>query len=299
MRPQPDLGAPAWVEALLTDTGAAPARADGPDRRVTANGSFTPVSVRVRDAAALPPAEFERRTAEAYTYVASAVRDKPAHHPVRFWNYLPGIHRPCGDGLDRYMVFNAGRFNACSDWFGGPESFDRLLATASGVGHAGDDLVIHALAADVPGVAVENPRQVPPYKYSRRFGPRPPCFARATVLAPRLGKRLVLVGGTASITGEESVHLGDLVGQTHETFVNLEALVLHAAEVAKCAAPAGPALHAFTDLRVYHTRPADRDALERLIGDAFPPACRVEYVPADLCRSELLVEIEGVAECGE
>jgi chorismate lyase/3-hydroxybenzoate synthase len=244
----------------------------------------------------LSPEAFERVTAEAYAYIASELRDKPARHPVRFWNYIPGIHRPAGEGLDRYMVFNAGRFKACSDWFGGPESFDRLLATASGVGHAGQDLVIHALASAVPGIAVENPRQVPPYKYSRRFGPRPPCFARATVLAPRGGRRRILIGGTASIVGEESVHIGNLVAQTRETLVNLDALIRHSADVARCAQPAD-ALRAFTDLRVYHTRAADREALERLITPAVGDVCSVECIPADLCRAELMVEIEGVAEC--
>lgn len=268
----------------------------GANRQVTAGEWFTLVSVRIAEAARLAPEEFERLTAEAYAYIASELRDKPARHPVRFWNYIPGIHRPAGERLDRYMVFNAGRFKACSDWFGGPESFDRLLATASGVGHAGDDLVIHALASAEPGVAVENPRQVPPYKYSRRFGPRPPCFARAMVLAPRSGRRMILIGGTASIVGEESIHVGDLAGQTRETLVNLDALIRHATEVAGCAAPVN-ALRTFTDLRVYHTRPADRVALEGLVGAAVGDSCHVEYIPADLCRAELMVEIEGVAEC--
>jgi chorismate lyase/3-hydroxybenzoate synthase len=291
-----DLGAPRWVLDLLAETGAGAPRHTGPGRQVTAGEAFTLVSVRIPGATHLAPAEFERLTAEAYAYIAAELRGQPARHPVRFWNYIPAIHRPCGDGLDRYMVFNAGRFKACSDWFGGPASFDRLLATASGVGHAGDDLVLHALAAAVPGVAVENPRQVPPYKYSRRFGPRPPCFARATVLAPRGGSRLVLVGGTASICGEESVHLGDLAAQTRETLVNLDALVRHAADVAGCT-PAADALRTFTDLRVYHTRPQDRGPLAKLVSAAVGGACRVEYVPADLCRAELMVEIEGVATC--
>ena len=60
---------------------------------------------------------------------------------------------------------------------------------------------------------------MPSYRYSRRFGPRPPCFARATVL--HLGAAgdapLVLVGGTASIRGEDSVHVGNVRGQVLET----------------------------------------------------------------------------------
>ena len=80
------------------------------------------------------------------------------------------------------MVFNAGRFEALSDWFGGPGRLPDSLPAASAVGHDGDDFAVHCLLLSRPGVAVENPRQVPAFRYSARYGPRPPCFARATVV---------------------------------------------------------------------------------------------------------------------
>ncbi len=191
-------------------------------------------------------------------------------HPVRFWNFLPGINDPLGDDQTRYMAFNAGRIAAFERY---PQA---LFATASGVGHAGRDLWVHGLFADEPGVPVNNPRQVPPHRYSSRYGPRPPSFARAT----RAGDRL-LVGGTASIRGEDSVHLGDLHGQVAETLTNLAAVIT-----------AAGASFALVDVRVYHrpeVNPADVQPL-------LPSAWRVEWVAAELCRPELLVEIEGLAE---
>lgn len=294
-----DLGVPPWATALLARDGAAPAPAqpDEPNLTIQASASFTLATVRQPGAAALDPAAFEACTREAYAAIAGRLRGARAPHAVRFWNYIPDIHRPCGQsssgGLDRYMCFNAGRFAACSDWFGGPDSFDRLLATGSGVGHGGPDLVIHALATRAPGVAVENPRQVPAYRYSRRFGPRPPCFARATVVRREGAAPLVLVGGTASIRGEESVHVGDLGAQTLETFENLASLVRSACGQG-AETPSG--LKRFRELRVYHFRESDRDAIAALVGPAFPNVARVEYLRADLCRPELAVEIEGVAE---
>ena len=266
--------------------------------RVVESPAFTLVTVRKAGASSLDPQGFEACTRDAYTAIAARLRGAAARHPVRFWNYIPDIHRPCGKGdqggLDRYMCFNAGRFAACSDWLGGPDTFDRLLATGSGVGHGGTDLVIHALAAATPGVAVENPRQIPAYKYSRRFGPRPPCFARATALPGEPGRPpLVLVGGTASIRGEESVHVGDLRAQTLETFENLAALVRSAA---RNGSDAAAGLNAFRDLRVYHYRDADKAAIAGLVREAFPALDNVEYVRADLCRPELALEIEGIAE---
>ena len=66
--------------------------------------------------------------------------------PVRFWNYLPAIHQPMDVRRDRYMVFNAGRFKALSDWLERPGESAGRLPAASGVGHDGEDLVIHCLA---------------------------------------------------------------------------------------------------------------------------------------------------------
>jgi enamine deaminase RidA (YjgF/YER057c/UK114 family) len=286
-----DLGVPPWVWELLRRTGASQVHADPAELNLVESPAYALLTVRRRGAAALAPREFEAATRDAYAAIASQLRQCAARHPVRFWNYIPDIHRACGERLDRYMCFNAGRFAACSDWLGGPDAFDRLLATGSGVGHSGADLVIHALAAAVPGTAVENPRQVPAYRYSRRFGPKPPCFARATVLREPGRAPLVLVGGTASIRGEESVHVDDLRGQTAETFENLAALVRSAAE-----GRAGAGLDAFRELRVYHFHDADRGAIAELVGRAFPALDAVAYARADLCRPELSVEIEGVAE---
>lgn len=301
--PLSDLGVPPWVNDLLARSGATVAgQTDSPALLVRASDNFTLVTVRKAGAASLDPAAFEAATRDAYASIAKQFAGRAARNPVRFWNYIPEIHRPCGDGLDRYMCFNAGRFTACSEWFGGPDAFDRSLATGSGVGHNGPDLVIHALASARPGVAVENPRQIPAYKYSRRFGPRPPCFARATILREPGRPDRVLVGGTASIRGEESVHVGDLPAQTRETFENLASLIRSASGGDRAGAnnnAGGAGLEAFRELRVYHFREADRDTVAKLVGQAFPALARAEYHRADLCRRELSVEIEGVAELPE
>jgi len=247
--------APAWVSSL----------GDG----------FSFATVRVPDARSLGRAELHEATSRAYRRIEAELRARGTIHPVRLWNHIPGIHEPMGDGLDRYMVFNAGRYEALSEWFGGRETFDTRVASASGVGHSGRDLVIHCLASDRPGRAVDNPRQVAPYRYSRKYGPLPPCFARATMV-----DSLVLVGGTASIVGEASVHLGDLPRQVEETLTNL-------AVFAK--------LDRYRDVRVYYPDPARLGELRVLLKDAFPGANSIEWVRADLCRAELLVEIEGAA----
>jgi len=41
------------------------------------------------------------------------------------------------------------------------------------------ELTLHVLASDAPALALENPRQIPVWRYSPRFGVLPPCFAGA------------------------------------------------------------------------------------------------------------------------
>jgi chorismate lyase/3-hydroxybenzoate synthase len=137
---------------------------------------------------------------------------------------------------------------------------------------------------------------VAPHRYSDRYGPLPPCFARATVLADR---RMILVGGTASIRGEESVHTASLSKQLSETLTNL-ASVVEAAHASVGVAPArgldeAAWLGRYRELRVYYPRAEDAGAIERAVRRAFAKGCRIEMVRAGLCRAELLVEIEGVA----
>jgi chorismate lyase / 3-hydroxybenzoate synthase len=277
----------------------------------------------VRDSAA----ELEERVVEGYASIAGVFGSGfgAGLHPVRFWNFIPGIHDEMGPGggagspavLSRYMAFNGGRFRAFEafrelDPTGGAGA-RRGVATATGVGYGGTDLVIHCLAWPTPGAPIENPRQVPAYRYSPRYGPHPPCFARGT-LVDRSGGPMLLVGGTASVVGEASVHVSgaetDLVAQVDETLANLTALIAagiaagliegnHRAEGSH-EDNRGPrrVLDRLTDVRVYHLRVADRPALARVLAERLSRATRVEFVRGDICRPELLVEIEGVADVG-
>jgi len=241
---------------------------------------------------------FQRRVTEAYEAIFEQLDAGNSYCPVRFWAFVPGIHDDLGAGLDRYMAFNAGRYAAFTARFGRPASFDVSVPTGSAVGTGGDTFSLYCAAADEPGSPVENPRQVSAYHYSRRFGPKPPCFARATLLRGE-GESLLLVGGTASITGEDSRHLGALDAQVYETFSNLASVV--ASATGRCLPENASAretealLHTFRELRVYYTSLANKDALLALIRATFPSRCRVEWIQALLCRRELLVEIEGVA----
>jgi hypothetical protein len=89
--------------------------------------------------------------------------------------------------------------------------------------------------------------------------------------------------------------------QMTETLTNLASVVETAQTkiIGRCAAR-GQAewLGKYREVRVYFPRPSDADEIETMVRGAFAVDCRVEMRRADLCRAELLVEIEGIAQLG-
>jgi chorismate lyase/3-hydroxybenzoate synthase len=296
---------PAWARALVSGTPAIAVpnpRDPASTLQCTAADRFVLITAVIDDAEAVPIEVLEARVADAYRGIG-ALLTRHERHAVRFWNFIPSIHAQLADGRDRYMVFNAGRFHAFSDLYGSARMFARALPTASAVGIDHRPLVIHALGDIAPGTPLENPRQVPAYSYSKRYGPLPPCFARAMLTEREPGDYRLLIGGTASIIGEDSQHMRDPRRQAHETFDNLTQLIasasarVHAqlAQDAPTLPPVSDPLDALTDLRVYFVQ-EDHAALVRdLVLARFRRADHVEVRRADLCRTELLVEIEGQA----
>jgi chorismate lyase/3-hydroxybenzoate synthase len=300
--PVDDARLPIWVGEMrgLAATTPAEAARDTFTLRLAAGDSFSRIEISFGDVPAMDILTFQQTVAEAYRNVFDLLDRMPTPYPVRFWAFIPDIHADMGAGLDRYMAFNAGRFAAYSARYGGRQGLSRSVATGSAIGFGQERLVLHCLAGAEPGAPIENPRQVPAYNYSRRYGPLPPCFARATRIADRHGEgHRLLVGGTASIRGEDSLHVTDLGGQVRETLANLASLVRFACggDQAKDGDAALEAwLPRFRELRIYRPRRADADRILDLVLPGFTGVSRVELLEAELCRAELLVELEGVAE---
>jgi chorismate lyase/3-hydroxybenzoate synthase len=276
--------------------GRSPIERHGPDGdlQIQATEMFAHATTCIRDAVRLNAPALQERVVAAYLTLIGALA-RLDRHAIRFWNFVPEIGERMSSDLDRYMVFNAGRYDAFTEWYGARKIVSgpcQSIGTASAVGITGSDLSIHCLAMDRPGTPVENPRQTPAWQYSPRYGPIPPCFSRATIVQVQ-GRRQLLIGGTASVVGEDSRHPGDLQAQVNETLLNMETLV----STASADAVAGDApLHRLTDLRVYITAAIHSEAVRRILSTRCPQARTIDVVIAQVCRPELLVEIEGVAE---
>jgi chorismate lyase/3-hydroxybenzoate synthase len=224
------------------------------------------------------PAGARDAAAAAYRLLLAALADHGHPHLLRAWNYLADIN--LGDGeQERYRHFTIGRAQGIQTL--PPEAFP--AATAIGRLDGRTDLVVYVLAAREPGRPVENPRQVSAYRYPRQYGPVPPSFARAMRVQTR--PPTLLISGTASVVGHATVH-DQAEPQAQETLRNLDALV-QAAGLGSRMDPARALLKAY----VRHA--ADAPTLAAILTDAGLPADRLLLLHGDICRADLLLEIDG------
>ncbi len=232
------------------------------------------------------PLALQRATQDAYRRLFALLDGMGYPHLWRAWNYVADINVET-DGLERYRQFNIGRhdaFVACHRLARGNVPAACALGTSDG------PMSIAFLAGRSPAIPLENPRQVSAYDYPAAYGPRSPTFSRA-VLAHPPGHELLLVSGTASIVGHRTVHVGDIAGQTRETLANIEALLGAANEKSLT----GPYRLAELHLRAYVRQPADVAVVRDIVEALAAPSAPVAYLRADICRADLLVEIEAVA----
>ena len=202
----------------------------------------------------------------------------------RIWNFIPRINAH-EHGLERYRQFNIERQAA---FVASGRSIAGNVPAASAVGTSGSDLVIYFLAGRHTPIAIENPRQISAYHYPAEYGPRSPIFSRASLIDTD-AQQLLFISGTASIVGHRTLHAGDVSAQTRELLANIDCVLAESNRQTQ------RRQFARGDLayKVYLRHAADFDAvknqLEHWLGDSAPTL----YVQADICRTELLVEIEA------
>lgn len=226
-------------------------------------------------------------TCVAYQRILAVIQRQGYPHLLRVWNYLADIHRHHHD-LDRYQTFCEGRYRALESKLA---DFEPKLPAASALGTKAGAMLIYGLASKTPGMQVENPRQISAFRYPPQYGPKSPSFSRAVLKDWGAGERHLYISGTASILGHATAHLQDPLAQAQETLNNLEALVERASR------HTGMPFH-MSLLKVYVRQHADLTALRELIGVRFGSATPILFLQADVCRRDLMVEIEGIAVSG-
>lgn len=223
-------------------------------------------------------------------------------HVVRTWFYLGGITEPETEA-QRYQELNRARTDCYHDVRFRCSLLDLnaprgVYPASTGIGMAGKGLVLSCLALetrrdDVFLLPLENPQQTPAYAYHPKYSPQSPKFSRAVALV--LGDYVTTwISGTASIVNAETRYVGNAERQTEQTIENIERLIAPENFALHGVNGAGAGLRDLAKIRVYLKRAEDlakcRAICERRLGSV--PSI---YAVADICRPDLLVEIEGVA----
>ncbi len=221
---------------------------------------------------------------EAYARIFRLLDAQGLPHLWRVWNYFADINGE-SHGLERYRQFNIGRQDAFLEFQRGATG---NVPAACAIGLAGGPLRIAFMAGGKAATALENPRQVSAYNYPADYGPRSPTFSRAALAFPP-GQEILFVSGTASILGHRTVHANDAAAQCREVLANIEAVVAEANRL-RCSA-----IFSLGELcyRVYIRHVADFAKVEEALTDRLGAAADVVFLQADICRADLLLEIEA------
>jgi enamine deaminase RidA (YjgF/YER057c/UK114 family) len=213
---------------------------------------------------------------------------------VRQWNYIGSIVG-CRDGKQNYQEFNDAR----TVYYSGG-SWQHGYPAATGIGAEGEGIVVGCIAFKSASGAIypiDNPLQVAAHVYSKRVlidddqnaMKSTPKFERAKLIETA-GGACCFVSGTAAIRGEESVDAHSARLQTIKTIENIEYLVSKEnLERFGCK----PYDLRCVQLQVFIKHKEDYEAVREEVEKAYPHVS-VLYSLADVCRSELLVEIEGI-----
>jgi hypothetical protein len=270
---------PRWAAELCGEPGKAIIETEHHTVLETTRPGFTHRSCTLKGAVGMDATTFTKRAVEAYD---DLLQNIDRRRIFRMWNFIPGINEGDTSDQDRYMRFNAARFDA----FNRQPTADHPYPPASGVGHGGHDLILHLMAGDITVETIDNPRQTLPEDYSKTWGLMPPVFTRSALIHGLEPGPLLVVSGTASVRGEDTMHEADVDQQLDETIRNIEELLRIA-----CPGTDHPKLDS---MLVYIPEQKHLDHLRtRITSELAGSAADIEYRLGKLCRKSLLVEIEG------
>jgi enamine deaminase RidA (YjgF/YER057c/UK114 family) len=222
---------------------------------------------------------------------------------VRQWNYIPNILQTLTENENTYQNYQL--FNDIRQYYYGIYKRNAFYPAATGIGMEVGPVSIdfHAVQKDTSNriIGLSNPNQINAYDYGQEVlvgspliekeGKKKPLFERAKYIASP-SEALIYISGTASIVGEKTIGQDDVARQTLVTINNL--LNLTTKENLESAGVPPNQSHTIASdyLRAYIKNPEDINTVREICEDQYG-AIPVLYVKADICRDDLLVEIEG------
>lgn len=251
----------------------------------------------------IPAADFSQTVRRQSQEVFGKLKDILSAHNfavddiVRQWNYIGNVVSYRGS-KQNYQEFNDARTNfyKTGQWING-------YPAATGIGTSGEGIIVGGIAFKKSGQSnsciypIDNPLQVAAHIYSKQVliddndeaMKSTPKFERAKLIETERGV-CCFISGTAAIRGEESVATSSAREQTVMTIENIEHLI-SVENLTKHGCP--PYDLKYIQLQVFIKNSEDFDDVKRIVEGRFPQVSAT-YTIADVCRSELLVEIEGI-----
>ena len=229
------------------------------------------------------------------------IENMPVHSIVRQWNYIEQITAFDGEH-QHYQDFNDARsfFYNYSQW---PEGYP--AATGIGTACGGVVVDINAVYADDASInidAIDNGWQIAAHAYSQGvlLGEKDPRFQNKTTPKFERAKRvkqeeyeIVYVSGTAAIRGEESLLGVGIEKQAQTTVENIDYLISRE-NMQKQGVPLFGSSYKLKNCRVYLKDVSFMEKASMVIERLYPDVESI-FLLADVCRNELLIEIEGIA----
>lgn len=216
---------------------------------------------------------------------------------VRQWNYIGNIvsYR---NGKQNYQEFNDAR--SC---YYGKGAWGNGYPAATGIGTSCEGIIVGGIAfkkgdAECKAIyPIDNPLQIAAHVYSKQVlidddvnaMKSTPKFERAKLIETERGA-CCFVSGTAAIRGEASMDSTSAASQTVMTIENIEHLVSKGNLVKYGCKPYDLK---YAQLQVFIKNAEDFEEVRGVVEKAYSNV-PVVYTIADVCRCELLVEIEGI-----
>jgi len=228
----------------------------------------------------------EKQSTESFKKIKKILRKEgfPINSIVRQWNYIERITQNSNKEGQHYQIFNnaRGNFYSLGSWSNGYPAATGIGASLGGVLVDFDAAVLTSPYCFV--TPIDNNLQVAAHSYSlgvlKKVGEKnfTPKFERAKSIT--FGDdRFIYISGTAAIRGEHTLVGVGLKRQLQVTIENISQLIGSAQ---------------LCMLRVYLKEKSFYEEAHELI-EQYKLNIPISYMQADVCREELLIEIEGIA----
>ncbi len=224
---------------------------------------------------------------------------------IRQWNYIEdilGIKTITDKKYQNYQVLNDVRAQ-----YYAREKFENGYPASTGIGMNAGGIILEFISIKpqngVNIIPLKNPEQTDAYNYSqgvlvgnslnRQNKKSSPKFERAKYISIN-EKKTIYVSGTASIRDQETIGENDVKIQTFVTIENIDNLISDI-NLKNAGISNNFEKMSFSFIRVYIKNKSEIKVVKEIC-DSYYKDVPINYLVADICRDNLLVEIEGIVE---